>query len=427
MREHPRRSRFRRLQVIREVEPAEALVAMHEPDTGTLPPLELGPVVSRETTAEVSEGPEVRGRLDGQAIVAVGPFVAGGQVPPDFSAVAALQEAPPALSPARRLKLEALTAAWVRDVREGGPGPDDTILYAGPSSSLPPVPPPAARPPLEVPAPGSASLAPTRPAPADTVKGPPLDPAATVVDHHPAEPARVSAWTSRHDPRSLEYAVRARLAAPVPIQDVVLAVGPILDQGTTPPLTRRDASACTGMAAVAARNVLELEAAPGGRSADLLDEAAAVMAYRRAQDLDHVSGHDYAGTSVLAVMKYGQEAGWWDTYLWALKGTRDLAQALLQLRAPIVVGVPWSAGLEAPDAAGIATPGGRDLGGHSLAVVGLLQAVAGRRGPWFVLQQSRGLSEGVGGLIYVHHAHLQRLLAHAGEAAVPLRDRVAGW
>jgi hypothetical protein len=135
-----------------------------------------------------------------------------------------------------------------------------------------------------------------------------------------------------------------------------------------------------------------------------------------------VDGVDDAvpGTSVLAGMKAGREAGWWDTYLWALGGTQDVAQVLLQLRLAVVIGVPWDSTLEEPDADGVIAPGGTPAGGHSLAVVGLQRTVAGRPGPFFILQQSRGTSEGQGGLVFIHHRHLALLLGQTGEAAVPL-------
>jgi hypothetical protein len=117
-------------------------------------------------------------------------------------------------------------------------------------------------------------------------------------------------------------------------------------------------------------------------------------------------------------MKAGVEAGLWGSYLWAF-GTRDIAQALLQV-GPVVVGVPWNTGLEEPGPDGIAAPGGQSLGGHCLALVGLKMTVAGKGGPFFVAQQSRGPGEGDHGRIYLHHRHLAGLLAGVGEAAIPV-------
>ena len=343
---------------------------------------------------------------------------------------AELEPAPP-LRKDQILKLEALTAIWTREVRVGGPGPDDTLLYASPRT-LPP-PPPSRNVPREEP----AELEPA-PVPdaaeveerseelleleAEEETGRPPEPAAVPDPAQQPAPAgpprRVSDWTSRHDPRSLEFPIRQRLERAVPLADVSLDAGPVLDQGTAPPLSLRDASACTGMAAVVAANVLELRA--GRPIMWEAREADARALYRRAQELDHVHGVDYAGTSVLAVMKAGQEAGLWPAYLWALGGTKDIAQVLLQLKLAVVIGVPWSADLERPDAAGVIRPGGADLGGHSLAVVGLRLQVAGRPGPFFELQQSRGTSEGSGGRVFLHHSQLRTLLAGRGEAAVPL-------
>lgn len=406
-----RRARLgRRLQVVRHAQPDEVLEAVQDVDrTEELAGLPVPQaVVSRETT-------------------------------PEESPAAVEAPAPPALRKDQVARLEALTSLWERQVRLEGP-PDATLLYAAPR---PPVPPSRAS--AAVPVDPEPAWVPVDPGPPPTpdptevqersaelleeeAHGGHPEPAPAPVPGPPAPDGpskRVSDWSSRHDPASLEYAVRDRLGSPVPLQDLVLEHGPILDQGTVPPLSVHDASACVGMAVVAAANVLDATSRPPTdrqAAGTFLHEADARAIYRRAQDLDAVSGADYAGTSVLAGMKAGQEAGWWDGYLWALKGTRDIAQALLQLRSPVVIGIPWSEDLEAPDAAGVIRPGGRPAGGHALAVIGLrLQLPGGHgAGPWFVLQQSRGPAEGVGGLVHVHHADLAQLLAGVGEAAVPL-------
>jgi len=179
-----------------------------------------------------------------------------------------------------------------------------------------------------------------------------------------------------------------------------------------------------GMAVAAAGNVLQLATYPGGqylapeRVPGLLSKDDALALYDRAQELDHLSGKAYAGTSVLAGMKAGVEAGLWSQYLWAF-GTRDIAQALLQV-GPVVVGIPWDTALEEPDQHGIVRPGGTPAGGHALALVEFRMTVAGRPGPWFGAQQSRGPLEGRGGIVYLHHKDLARLLAGVGEAAIPV-------
>ena len=321
-------------------------------------------------------------------------------------------EPPPPLSRARILKLEALTAQWSREVRVAG-SPDDTLLYA--SAAMPPPPPPRPRP-------VDLALVPPLPDPEVVAEesAAQLAPTPPQARHRAPEPvpaeARLSDWTSRHDPRSLAYGVRQRLARAVPLQDVSLDAGPVLDQGTAPPLGLREASACVGMALATAWNV----AHPASAQAAPMRETEARQLYELAQRHDHVHGTDYAGTSVLGGLLAGRELGLWDEFLWGLGGTKDVAQVLLQWGVAVVVGVPWSAELETPDAHGIIRPGGADRGGHAVAVVGLRIQVGGRPGPWFELQQSRGTAEGVGGRVFIHHRQLAQLLAGIGEAGVPL-------
>jgi hypothetical protein len=297
-------------------------------------------------------------------------------------AVADEVEDVPPLSKQRIAKLEAATAIWIREVRQGGPGPDDTLLYASPRKP----PPPAPRAALEQP---SSSEPPTV----------------------------VRDWVSRHDLRSRGFDVSDRIKVRAPVQDRLWPAGPVFDQGTTPPLSARDASGCVGMAAAAAGNALRIqEAAAGGPRAVHLTKDDALGLYDRAQDLDHVSGKAYAGTSVLAGMKAGQEQGLWGGYLWAF-GTRDIAQAILQV-GPVVIGIPWFEGMEDPDPAGVIRPSGKPAGGHALALVGLLASTPG--GPWFVAQQSRGATVGDHGRVLIHHRDLSKLLAGVGEAAIPV-------
>jgi hypothetical protein len=236
----------------------------------------------------------------------------------------------------------------------------------------------------------------------------------------PPAPTVVRDWSSRHDQRSRQFDVSDALAGRAPLQDRMWDIGPVFDQGTTPPLSLHDASGCVGMATAAAANVIRLAAVSEyARRQDvdgLLEQADALALYDRAQQLDQVSGEAYAGTSVLAGMKAGQEAGLWSGYLWAF-GTRPLAQALMQV-GPAVIGIPWTTGMEDPDPDGVIRPGGQAAGGHSMALVGLLVSKPG--GPWFVAQQSRGPNVGQGGRVLIHHKDLSRLLAGVGEAAVPI-------
>jgi hypothetical protein len=360
------------------------------------------PAVHRPTLPAPETEAEVLDRA-----VPVGQFVAGGQVPSaDELADLVDLDPPPPLSKFQVARLEALTANWVREVRVGGPMPEDTLLYGAPKPPVPSRTPPEDE---ESPPPVVDAEEPLEP-------GPVVAPAGDA----PAGPPRVVRdWVSRHDPRSREFDVRSRLRAKVPVQDRVWDTGPVFDQGTTPPLSLRDASGCVGMAVAAAANVLCVAAGASPHSVSLLGQHDARDLYDRAQaKFDHVSGEAYPGTSVLAGMLAGREAGLWAEFLWAF-GTRDIAQAILQV-GPVVIGIPWDEGLESPDSRGIAVPGGAPMGGHALAVVGIVLNRGAQPGPYFVLQQSRGESEGDRGLIYVHHRHLSGLLAGIGEAAIPV-------
>jgi hypothetical protein len=101
-------------------------------------------------------------------------------------------------------------------------------------------------------------------------------------------------------------------------------------------------------------------------------------------------------------------------------GTKDVAQAVLQ-RGPVVVGVPWLSGMYDTGPGGLVELAGEDTGaGHCLAVVGIrLRGPQGQLGPYFVWQNSWGTGYGDGGLGYVHHRDLARLLHGTGEAAIP--------
>jgi hypothetical protein len=98
-RQHPRRLGRHRPPVVHHTEP--------EPDV-----TDPSPSVSRETPPV-----EEQARL---ALLAV-----------------ADEDPPPPLSRERIAKLEAATALWVREVRLGGAGPEDTLLYSSPKPPPP--------------------------------------------------------------------------------------------------------------------------------------------------------------------------------------------------------------------------------------------------------------------------------------------------
>jgi hypothetical protein len=225
----------------------------------------------------------------------------------------------------------------------------------------------------------------------------------------PTRDVPVLDWRPNHDERSRGFGIRQRLTASAPLTPVLLSTGPALDQGVE--------GDCVGFGSVDAANVMRLLRSPG--TAELLDAGDAVELYRLAQKRDQVPGESYTGTSVLGGMKAGVEMGLWGGYLWGF-GTRDIAQALLQRRGPVVIGIPWFDGMYETGPRGVVKVGGALVGGHCLAVVGLqLTGPNGEPGVHFVWQNSWGPSYGDEGLGYIANRDLAALLHQQGEAAIP--------
>jgi hypothetical protein len=218
----------------------------------------------------------------------------------------------------------------------------------------------------------------------------------------------VLTWAPRHDERSRAYGVRPRLLGSAPLTDHELPVGPIFDQGSE--------GACFGMAGTAARNTIELLA---GRPARYTADDALTL-YRLAQRRDEVPGEAYTGTSVTGGMSAGVELGAWGGYLWDF-GTRDVAQTILKLQRPVIVGVTWLSGMYDTGPGGLVQLTGDDEGlGHCLSVFGIrLKGPQGQPGPYFCWQNSWSTSYGDDGIGYIHHRDLAALLHGTGEAAVP--------
>jgi hypothetical protein len=290
----------------------------------------------------------------------------------------------------RAERLEALEDAQRADpvVEEPEPEPEPEPVEV-PAAPVEPVEAPASQVPAPVPA-----VPPSTPAPV----------AAVVPAVFSSEHPRLT-WRSRHDERSRQYGVRRLMVGSAPVTDHVWPVGPVLDQGTE--------GACVGFGIVTALN-----AQVAGDPDRTVDDA--LRLFRRADQLDG-DGRTGVGTSVLAGMQAAVEAGLFGGYSWAF-GTRDVAQAVLQV-GPVIVGVPWLAGMYDTGPGGLVELTGADEGiGHCLAVVGLkLRGPQGQLGPYFVWQNSWGPGYGDRGLGYIHHRDLATLLHGTGEAAIPTR------
>lgn len=231
-----------------------------------------------------------------------------------------------------------------------------------------------------------------------------------------SEHRRVLNWRPRHDPESLRYGIRPTLRGSTPIQDVLLPSGwPTLDQGAE--------GACVGFAVAAAWNTVNGTGSLHHRRTTFpapLDAAAALEVFHLAERLDEHPGEGLGGSSVLGGMKAAVQLGLFGGYLWSF-GTRDIAQAILGKRRPVVVGVPWTSRMYETGPGGLVVLGGDDEGlGHCLAVVGIRRrGPQGQDGPFFGWHNSWGDDYGDGGIGWIHHRDLAGLLRGRGEAAIP--------
>jgi hypothetical protein len=142
--------------------------------------------------------------------------------------------------------------------------------------------------------------------------------------------------------------------------------------------------------------------------------------YQRAKRLDEWPGEEYDGTSVNAAMKVGRQFGWWGGWRWAF-GVNDM-RAAIQL-GPLVLGVPWHAGMYRTQRDGVVRVSGQQVGGHCLLVVGWATDYAGR-GPGFWWRNSWGPGYGIRGDAFVPEDAMASLIAGVGECAVPTGRKV---
>lgn len=231
-----------------------------------------------------------------------------------------------------------------------------------------------------------------------------------------------------HPSHYRDYAVARVVDDRAPLTRVRLPV-------TRPPLQQHAEGACTTFAGAHAANTLALIGDVETEAIDPADPSRRVLvgglptlltagdaraAYARAQDLDDRPGRDYVGTSVLAAMLAGREAGWWPAFRWC-HGTRQIAATLCQLQQPVIVGVPWLDGMWSTDELGRVAVAGSFVGGHALEVYGFdpeHPLHEGRPGfDWLNSQDGYGI-EGSGS---ISARDLGWLLANRGEAAVPMR------
>jgi len=140
----------------------------------------------------------------------------------------------------------------------------------------------------------------------------------------------------------------------------------------------------------------------------------AMTIYNQCQRIDGIPlPHD--GTTLQALTRYLQSAGFWSSYVWA-GSIEDVIRWVLA-KGPVVIGVSWLAGMMTPDSRAVIRATGGVVGGHCVAVTGYDQ-VSG----YFRIAQSWGTSWGPQhGKAWLFVQDLRRLLFEmGGECAAPL-------
>jgi hypothetical protein len=201
------------------------------------------------------------------------------------------------------------------------------------------------------------------------------------------------------DERSRAYPIRTLIPKGTVPRSYTWACGVRLDQGATP--------RCVGYSIAqegSARPVKVPNVTPS--TADKI--------YRRAQDLDQWPGHNYDGTSVLAGIKAAAELGWYPEFRWAFS-ERDLCLAV-GWHGPAVLGINWYQDMMTPDLNGIVNPTGAVAGGHAILCNGF-----NVKSGFYRLANSWGPSWGKAGDCFVSRKDMAYLLAHQGEACIPIR------
>jgi hypothetical protein len=185
------------------------------------------------------------------------------------------------------------------------------------------------------------------------------------------------------------------MVKPVPEQSIMHRPGRVLDQGQT--------SSCVGHAWRA-----WLEASPiRERPTESLD---ALQIYAQAQELDEFPGiePEIQGSSVRAGAMLMQNIGRVQGYAWGFH-TRDVVTYLIE-RGPVVLGLNWYAGMDAPDSRGIAHLEGDVEGGHAFLCYGFHLDEQ-----LFRCQNSWGREWGHSGRFWLRRDDLERLIAEDGE------------
>ena len=139
--------------------------------------------------------------------------------------------------------------------------------------------------------------------------------------------------------------------------------------------------------------------------------------YREAQIRDPWAGENYPGTSVRSVAKILKDLNIIKEYRWATN-TQDVINTLLTI-GPMVVGTKWYAAMGAPDARGVMSVSGHDMGGHAYIINGVNLTKN-----MFRVKNSWGKKWGKDGYAFIDIDAFGKLLNDGGDACIPFENKV---
>lgn len=208
------------------------------------------------------------------------------------------------------------------------------------------------------------------------------------------------------DDRSRAYAIRPLLPATVGPPKKVIWLPPAR---SSLPLDQGQEGECVGYGWSAELQVPPVEIPVHQQFARNL--------FLGARDVDRKAGRFFPeGATVLAGGMHCVRMGWVSEIRWCF-GMVDLQDAVIT-RGPVVLGIPWKAGMYQTDADGLVWVNGESVGGHCILCIGYWPNHP-KFGNVYVLLNSWGRGWGINGIGYILENDLRRLLIdEQGEACI---------
>jgi hypothetical protein len=143
--------------------------------------------------------------------------------------------------------------------------------------------------------------------------------------------------------------------------------------------------------------------------------------YKLNQSNDEWPGDSYNGSSVRALMKVLQAAGFIENYVWAFDA--DTVRRWVLMKGPVVLGTNWYKDMMTPNKrTEFIRPTGKPIGGHAYMLRGADDNILcpdGTRGAFRIIN-SWGVQWGAQGKAWLSYTDADGLIKNHGEAVTPL-------